>query len=113
MAKEFARAFYDGMPWRRCRKAYIAKRIAIDGGLCEKCRERLGYMVHHTVMLTPDNINDPDVSLNHDKLEYVCKQCHDREEGHFIQRKDSQSRCTFDAEGNPIPIVKEKEDESV
>ncbi len=109
MAKEFARAFYDGMPWRRCRKAYISNRITIDGGLCEKCPERLGYRVHHTVMLTPDNINDPDVSLNHDKLEYVCKQCHDREEGHFIQRSKTQDRCTFDEEGNPIPIVRKEE----
>ncbi|EXG86349.1 hypothetical protein K413DRAFT_3177 [Clostridium sp. ASBs410] len=31
MDKEFARVFYDGMPWCRCRKAYISKRIAIDG----------------------------------------------------------------------------------
>ena len=109
MAKEFARSFYDGMPWRKCRKAYIAERIAIDGGLCEQCHERLGYMVHHTEMLTPENINDPDVSLNHDKLEYVCKPCHDREEGHFIKQRENRSRCTFDEEGNPVPII-ERED---
>lgn len=111
MAKEFARAFYDSMTWRRCRKAYIADRVAIDGGLCEKCHERLGYMVHHIKPLTPDNINDPDITLNHSNLEYECKPCHDREEGHFIKRKKNRSRCTFDAEGNPIPITRRGIDE--
>lgn len=104
MAKEFARAFYDSKQWRKSRKAYIAKRISIDGGLCEECSERLGYMVHHTVALTPDNINNPEVSLNHNLLEYVCKQCHDREEGHFLYQKKKKVRCTFDAEGNPVPV---------
>lgn len=111
MAKEFARAFYDGMPWRRCRKAYIKIRISVDGGLCEQCHERLGYMVHHKIPLTPENINDPMISLSHDNLEFECKECHDREEGHFIKQRENRSRCTFDAEGNPVPVIERQEDE--
>lgn len=107
MAKEFAREFYDSGQWRKCRKAFISERISIDGGLCQRCHERLGYMVHHTIMLTPDNISNPDISLNHDLLEYVCKACHDREEGHFLYRKKKrQGRCIFDEKGNPIEIVR-------
>ncbi len=105
MAKEFARGFYDGMAWRNCRKAFIANRRSVDGGLCQICKERLGYMVHHTEMLTPSNINNPEITLNHDKLEYVCKPCHDREEGHFIKRKENQSRCLFDERGDPFPVA--------
>lgn len=110
MAKEFARAFYDGMPWRRSRKSYIAIRVSIDGGLCEKCHERIGRIVHHKIPLTPENINDPLISLNHGNFEYECKECHDREEGHFIKQRENRSRCTFDAEGNPVPIILREEE---
>lgn len=104
MAKEFARVFYDSMQWRKCRKSFVSERVSIDGGLCQQCHERLGYMVHHTIMLTPDNITDPDITLNHDLLEYVCKPCHDREEGHFLHRKDRKRRCVFDDDGNPVEM---------
>lgn len=106
MAKVFARAFYDSMQWRKCRKTFIQERVSIDGGLCQRCHERLGYMVHHTTMLTPDNISNPDIALNHDLLEYVCKPCHDREEGHFLYREERQRRCIFDDDGNPIEVVR-------
>ena len=58
MAKEFARAFYNSKRWKDCRRAYIAKRISIDGGMCETCHEVPGYIVHHKIELTPDNISD-------------------------------------------------------
>lgn len=103
MAKEFAKAFYKSREWRRCRESYIAKRIAADGGMCEICHERLGYYVHHKILLTPDNITDPMVTLNHELLEYACKHCHDREEGHFLaQEKRKEKRYCFDESGNPV-----------
>lgn len=105
MAKEFSRAFYDGREWKRCRASYIANRRAIDGGLCEQCRDQLGYMVHHKKKLTPSNINNVDITLNHCNLEYVCKHCHDREEGHFLFKKEKPVRCVFDGNGNPIPKI--------
>lgn len=106
MAKEFARAFYDSMTWKKCRKSFISERVAIDGGMCQRCHERLGYMVHHTVMLTPDNISDPDIALNRNCLEYICKPCHDREEGHFLYREQKRRRYMFDATGNPVKLCK-------
>ena len=104
MAKEFAKAFYKSREWRKCRESYIAERRAVDGGMCEICHERLGYYVHHKVLLTPDNITDPMVSLNHDLLLYACKPCHDREDGHFLDRGKEEKRFRFDEAGNPIPI---------
>ena len=102
MAKEFARAFYDSVRWRKCRAAYIAHRMGIDGGLCEACHTEQGYMVHHIIELTPENITDTDITLGFSNLRYECKACHDREEGHFI--KAEKPTVQFDAEGNPWPI---------
>lgn len=82
MAKEWAKAFYKSKEWKECREAYIRS----VNGLCERCLAKgkvvPGYIVHHKVHLTPENIHDPEVSLNWDNLEYVCKKCHDKE--HFI-----------------------------
>lgn len=106
MAKEWAKAFYKSKRrWIRCKDAYIEKRIAIDGGLCEECHEKPGYIVHHKIMLTEANINNPDISLNEDYLEYVCKDCHDMFEGHGLN-KGIKPLCRFDKDGQPIPIEK-------
>ena len=78
MAKAFAQAFYRSAAWIKCRLSYIAKRKATDGGLCEHCRKALGYIVDHIIELTPYNINDPAISLNHDNLQYLCLECHNR-----------------------------------
>ena len=53
MAREFAKWFYDSSAWRKCRASYISKRQGIDGGMCERCRERPGYIVHHKTAITP------------------------------------------------------------
>jgi len=54
--QDFAKRFYRSQAWKACRAAYIARRLAIDGGLCEECRDQQGYIVHHRVTLTPENI---------------------------------------------------------
>ena len=79
MAKEFAKAFYNSKKWKQCRAAYIAHRRAIDGGLCESCHEEPGYIVHHKIELTPDNINNPDIALGFNNLKYDCHVCHQKE----------------------------------
>ncbi len=75
--KEFAEWFYKSRAWRRVRKAYIDYRKSIDGGLCEKCRTELGYIVHHKEELTAWNIHNPEIALGFDNLEFVCKNCHE------------------------------------
>lgn len=103
MSREFTAGFYQSKAWRKCRAGYIAERRAIDGGLCERCRQVPGYIVHHKVWLTPQNINNPDISLCHDNLEYVCLDCHNRIE--------NESRyCLFDDVGNTIGVELDNED---
>lgn len=98
--KEFAKKFYKSKSWQKCRASYISQRRMIDGGLCEICGKRLGYIVHHKTALTPVNIRNPEIALSHNNLQFVCKPCHDEEEGHFVQRK--KGYCSFDADGQPI-----------
>ena len=48
--------------------------------LCERClRNGLvvpAEIVHHKIELTPNNINNPDITLSYDNLEAVCRECH-------------------------------------
>lgn len=79
MAKEWAKPFYNSKAWKQCRQSYINK----VHGLCERCLKRgivtPGKILHHTIYLTPENISDYQISLNHDNLEYTCQDCHNEE----------------------------------
>jgi len=74
VAREFAEAFYRSKAWKQCRRAFFIARH----GICERCGGP-GKIVHHKVYLTPQNINDPNVTLNFDNLELLCQECHNRE----------------------------------
>lgn len=104
MAKEFARAFYKSKAWLKCRDGYIAERIRKDGGTCEVCGKEPGYILHHKITLTPDNINNPEISLNWDNLKWECKPCHDAEEGHGVLNKTAGLLVVFDETGQPHPL---------
>lgn len=94
MAQEFSKAFYNSGEWRKCRAAYIASVFH----LCEKCGKP-GYIVHHKKPLTPENIDNPEITLGWRNLKYVCKECHE-EEHH--NNGVIRSGLTFDSEGNLI-----------
>ena len=103
MAKEWAKKFYNSRAWLCCRRAYIDYRIGIDGGLCETCHSRLGEIVHHKKWLTPDNIDDPNITLDFGNLKYDCQICHnkEKEEGEVL-------RYVFDDTGQVIPVAPPK-----
>jgi len=101
MAKDFARSFYKSQAWQSCRQSFISSRF----GLCKNhdpCH-RPGVIVHHKIKLTPENINDPDITLNHDNLELYCIECHTQEHGGdpLVTRHD----VTFDDNGNLIKKI--------
>ena len=103
MAKDYAGNFYTNKAWRKCRAAFIAERIAIDGGRCQMCKEEQGYIVHHTEELNVENIKDAEVSLNHRKLMYLCKDCHNKIHG------NEKPRCILTADGTVCPPMREKD----
>lgn len=49
-------------------------------GLCEACLSkglyRPGEIVHHKTPLTPENISNPEVTMNWDNLQLLCRDCH-------------------------------------
>ena len=96
MAQDFSRSFYKSKAWQQTRKAYIDE----VNGLCERCKAKglytPGYIVHHKVKLTPRNINDPDITLNWDNLEYLCTECHNDE---HLPSKPTADGLMFDEEG--------------
>lgn len=74
--KEYAEKFYKSRAWKHTRQAYLEK----VGGLCERCLKRGLYVpaeiVHHRVHISPENINDPTVTLDQRNLEALCRDCH-------------------------------------
>lgn len=72
MAQKFAKSFYNSKAWKDCQRAYKTFRM----GICERCGRAEGTEVHHKIMLNESNINDPNVSLNFNNLELLCKTCH-------------------------------------
>lgn len=76
VAREFSKAFYKSIAWRRVRETYIDTRKAVDGGLCELCQEEPGVEVHHKIFLRPENIDDENITLNPENFELLCYNCH-------------------------------------
>ena len=76
MAREFAKTFYSSKAWQTCRNEY-AKRVGL---LCENCLRqgiyKPGVIVHHKIELDPVNIENPEISLNFENLELLCRDCH-------------------------------------
>ncbi|NMA00776.1 MAG: HNH endonuclease [Clostridiaceae bacterium] len=98
MAKEYAKAFYKSKKWQRCRASYIAERKLIDGGMCEHCKKRLGSDVDHVEEITEASITDPNVTLNPENLQLLCKVCHNR------KTRQGQPGYVFDEAGRPISL---------
>ena len=105
----FAHKFYHSKAWATVR-AFVWDR---SHGLCERCAER-GEMkpadvVHHTTPLNPDNVNDPDVALNPDRLLALCDECHTEVHkelgiGAFENSLAVEPRVGFDENGNVVRL---------
>lgn len=95
--KEYAERFYKSKDWQRCRAAYIQEKR----GLCERCLAEgianAGVIVHHIINITPDNINDPEVVLNFDNLELLCRR-------HHAEAHGPVRRYTVDGLGRITPL---------
>lgn len=77
--KDYAAKFYKSKRWQETRLAYLKS----VGGLCERCLKKGLYapakIVHHKIYISPDNIYNPEITLNWDNLEAVCRHCHEEE----------------------------------
>lgn len=71
MAREFSKPFYRSKEWKKIREYIFNK----HHGLCADCG-KAGEEVHHKIFLTPDNINNPDITTGEKNLVLLCKDCH-------------------------------------
>lgn len=92
MAAPWAKAFYNSDAWQTFRAAYILTVY----GLCEKCGEA-GLILHHKIRLTASNINNPEITLNTEHVEYLCEKCHNE-----ITFRKTGRRYSFDEFGNIV-----------
>lgn len=86
MAQEFSKRLYLSKEWISLRNKLIVER----GPKCEKCGKLVAdtskLIAHHKTRLTPQNINNVNVTLNPDNIDLYCFDCHNREPGHFLWR---------------------------
>ena len=105
----FAHEFYHSKAWQTVRQ-FVWDRAH---GLCERCAEsgkvKPADVVHHEIPLTQENMNDPDISLNADRLKALCHECHTEVHkqlgiGALGSKQAEKPRVGFDSEGNVIKL---------
>lgn len=90
-----AKRFYKSRTWQKCRNAYYESKF----GLCERCNEQ-GKIVHHKIYIDSKNINNPFITLNHDNLELLCQDCHNKE--HFEKYSPLKEGLMFNDDGDLV-----------
>lgn len=96
MAKEYAKNFYNSKAWKQTRDSYFNEKF----GICEICNGA-GEIVHHIEHITPENINNINITLSKDNLQLLCRSCHA-----FIHEgvESVEEGFCFDEGGNLIEI---------
>lgn len=83
MAQLYAMQFYNSKAWRDLRNCLVIDR----GGKCNRCGKTFTdtskLIGHHKIELTPENVNDANVSLNPSNIEIICDKCHNKEHKRF------------------------------
>lgn len=105
----FAHEFYHSRAWQSVRQLVWDR----AHGLCERCAENGDVVpadvVHHTTPLTVDNINDQDITLNPNRLQALCHECHTEVHqelgvGAMNGALAEEPRVGFDSEGNVVRL---------
>lgn len=68
--------FYTSRAWRKSRETYLNS----VGRLCENCLSK-GLIVpaehvHHKKPITPEDLGNTAITLDHDNLMALCEECH-------------------------------------
>lgn len=84
---EIIKKFYASKEWITFRLILINERMKDDGVKCAKCGKLItkarNIHAHHKIELTPENVQDRNISLNPNKVELICRDCHDKEHHRF------------------------------
>ncbi len=84
MAQIWAKQFYNSKAWRQLRERLIVE----NNFLCADCgesylKDSTQLVGHHIKPLTPENINDANISLNPANIKIICRKCHDKAHERF------------------------------
>lgn len=76
----------------------------VPSGMCERCYHH-GFLnpakvVHHITHVSPENVDDPSVTLNLDNLMRLCQDCHAAV--HSKNADIGPRRYRFDENGNLV-----------
>lgn len=96
MAKVFAKSFYNSKRWKDTQRIYKQMKF----GICERCGQPNGTIVHHKIYLDETNINNPDIALNFNNLELLCQDCHNHE--HHSTHKPTVNGLRFNSNGELV-----------
>lgn len=75
--------FYKSQEWKKLLNVLKMERVDADGNLiCQHCGKPItrayDAIGHHTVFLTEENVNDSNVGLNPELIQFVHHRCHNR-----------------------------------
>ena len=88
-------SFYNSQAWRRLSKLFLKSKYYI----CERCGG-VGEIAHHKIHLNKINVRRPDIALNIDNLECLCKACHNAE--HNSTGSATAAGISFDDNGDIV-----------
>ena len=97
MSKDYAKSFYNSQAWRDTQAAYMASQYYI----CERCGS-VARIVHHIQYITPQNIQDPNITLSWDNLQALCIDCHNAE--HMSSGGACAEGLRFNSKGELVPM---------
>ena len=99
MNDDYKGNFYHHAAWIKVRSAVWAERK----GLCEDCLAQGIYkaadVVHHIKPITPDNINDPRITINKSNLCLLCHNCHNKR-----HKSVKDKKYVFNRDGSIAPL---------
>ena len=93
--KVWAEKLYKSNAWIKCRQSFMISRFYI----CNRCGGA-ATIAHHIIYLTPVNISDSEISLNHNNLEALCDTCHQHE--HFLKGEATREGLMFNEYGELV-----------
>ena len=92
-------SFYRSKNWLRTRD-YIANSRFYICEMCGKSTGKHGYIVHHKIALTEENVNDPKIAFGEDNLQFLCIECHNKL--HAEINAENKQKFIFDKDGNIV-----------
>ena len=95
--KAYAEKLYKSREWQKVRNLYMTSAKWI----CERCGQPATICLHKKYV-TQHNINNPEITLNMENLEALCRECHEKEHSRNKLYARQSTGIGFDEKGNIV-----------